>query len=113
MLALWINEMKCFRASHSAIDSDSEEDDPQFYLASDSSGRKQQSAPLPSHNLSLLSLTVIIGKGRLQARTDKKVSQEDDELNEGALMSLTAEHETFLCVLKRFSRFLEFTLDKN
>uniref|UniRef100_A0A3B5KTL6 Autophagy related 2A n=1 Tax=Xiphophorus couchianus TaxID=32473 RepID=A0A3B5KTL6_9TELE len=55
------------------LDSDSEEDEPQFYLANDSSGRMQQSVPLPSHNLSLLSLTVIIGKGRLQARTDRKV----------------------------------------
>lgn len=58
----------------SAIDSDSEDDDPRFYLASDSSGRTQQSAPVPGHNLSLLSLTVMIGKGRLQARTDKKVT---------------------------------------
>lgn len=56
-------------------DSDSEEDEPRFYLASESSGRIQQSAPRPKHNLSLLSLTVMIGKGRLQARTDKKVSR--------------------------------------
>lgn len=88
--------------SRSAVDSDSEEDEPPFYLASERSGRTQQSAPRPSHNLSLLSLTVIIGKGRLQARTDRKVSQEDDEFNERALMSLTAEYEPpppfFLCV---------------
>lgn len=61
----------CFPVS--AIDSDSEEDEPQFYLASESGGKAQQSATRPNHNLSLLSLTVIIGKGRLQARTDKKV----------------------------------------
>lgn len=59
----------------SPTDSDSEEDEPRFYLASKSSGRTQQSAPRPKHNLSLLSLTVMIGKGRLQARTDKKVSR--------------------------------------
>lgn len=58
----------------SATDSDSEEDEPNFYLASESAGKSQQSASRPSHNLSLLSLTVIIGKGRLQARTDRKVS---------------------------------------
>lgn len=57
----------------SAADSDSEEDEPQFYLASESAGRTQQAAARPNHNLSLLSLTVIISKGRLQARTDKKV----------------------------------------
>lgn len=56
-----------------ATDSDSEEDEPHFYLASESAGRTQQSASRPNHNLSLLSLTVIIGKGRLQARTDRKV----------------------------------------
>lgn len=55
-------------------DSDSEEDEPQFYMASESDGKTPQSAPRPNHNLSLLSLTVIISKGRLQARTDKKVS---------------------------------------
>uniref|UniRef100_A0A672GZ31 Autophagy related 2A n=1 Tax=Salarias fasciatus TaxID=181472 RepID=A0A672GZ31_SALFA len=47
-----------------AADSDSEEDDPHFYLASDSDGKSQQPAPRANHNLSLLSLTVIIGKGR-------------------------------------------------
>lgn len=57
----------------SPTDSDSEEDEPHFYLASEPSGRIRQSAPRPKHNLSLLSLTVMIGKGRLQARTDKKV----------------------------------------
>lgn len=58
----------------SVTDSESEEDEPQFYLASESTGRTLQSAPRTNHNLSLLSLTVIINKGRLQARTDKKVS---------------------------------------
>lgn len=57
----------------SVTDSDSEEDEPQFYLASESAGKAQQSVPRPNHNLSLLSLSVIISKGRLQARTDKKV----------------------------------------
>lgn len=56
-------------------DSDSEEDEPQFYLASESHGRTQHSAHHATHNLSLLSLTVIINKGRIQARTDKKVSE--------------------------------------
>ncbi|KAF0039814.1 hypothetical protein F2P81_008049 [Scophthalmus maximus] len=54
------------------LDSDSEEDEPPFYLACESDGKTLQSAPRPNHNLSLLSLTVIIGKGRLQARTDRK-----------------------------------------
>lgn len=78
------------------LDSDSEEDEPPFYLASDSSGRMQQSAPLPSHNLSLLSLTVIIGKGRLQARTDRKEDQTQGELVldlEGGKMFSVAQHQ--------------------
>lgn len=61
--------------SVSPTDSDSEEDEPQFYLASESSGKIRQVASRPKHNLSLLSLTVMINKGRLQARTDKKVSR--------------------------------------
>ncbi|XP_037531173.1 autophagy-related protein 2 homolog A [Nematolebias whitei] len=88
------------------LDSDSEEDDPQFYLASDSSGRKQQLAPLPSHNLSVLSLTVIIGKGRLQARTDKKEDQTHGEIVldlEGGKMFSVTQHQNnpnlnFLCL---------------
>uniref|UniRef100_A0A8C5E3R7 Autophagy related 2A n=1 Tax=Gouania willdenowi TaxID=441366 RepID=A0A8C5E3R7_GOUWI len=56
------------------LDSDSEEDEPNFYLAHESDEKPQLSTPRPSHNLSLLSLTVNIGKGRLQARMDKKVS---------------------------------------
>ncbi|KAM4732434.1 autophagy-related protein 2 homolog A [Anableps anableps] len=78
------------------LDSDSEEDEPQFYLASDSSGRMQQSVPLPSHNLSLLSLTVIIGKGRLQARTDRKEDQTQGELVldlEGGKIFSVAQHQ--------------------
>uniref|UniRef100_A0A3Q2ZNR7 Autophagy related 2A n=1 Tax=Kryptolebias marmoratus TaxID=37003 RepID=A0A3Q2ZNR7_KRYMA len=88
------------------LDSDSEEDEPQFYLASDSSGRMQQSAPHPSHNLSLLSLTVIIGKGRLQARTDRKEDQSHGEIVldlEGGKMFSVAQHQnnpnlSFLCL---------------
>ncbi|XP_043982946.1 autophagy-related protein 2 homolog A isoform X1 [Gambusia affinis] len=78
------------------LDSDSEEDEPQFYLASDSSGRMQQSVPLPSNNLSLLSLTVIIGKGRLQARTDRKEDETQGELVldlEGGKIFSVAQHQ--------------------
>ncbi|XP_013861327.1 autophagy-related protein 2 homolog A [Austrofundulus limnaeus] len=88
------------------LDSDSEEDEPAFYLASDSSGRMQQSAPRPSHNLSLLSLTVIIGKGRLQARTDRKDDETHGEIVldlEGGKMFSVAQHQNnpnlnFLCL---------------
>lgn len=59
----------------SFLDSDSEEDEPAFFMANDPSGGRQQSGVSSNHNLSLLSLTVMIDKGRLQARTDKKVSQ--------------------------------------
>lgn len=55
-------------------DSDSEEDEPQFYLANESHGRMQPSAYHANHNLSLLALTVNINKGRIQARTDRKVN---------------------------------------
>uniref|UniRef100_A0A3B4XZB2 Autophagy related 2A n=1 Tax=Seriola lalandi dorsalis TaxID=1841481 RepID=A0A3B4XZB2_SERLL len=91
------------------LDSDSEEDDPQFFLASESSGRTQQSALRPNHNLSLLSLTVIIGKGRLQARTDKKVCQSHGEIVldlEGGKIFSVAQHQNdpnlnFLCLESR------------
>ncbi|XP_034739320.1 autophagy-related protein 2 homolog A isoform X2 [Etheostoma cragini] len=91
------------------LDSDSEEDDPQFYLASDSSGKTQQSAPRPNHNLSLLSLTVIIGKGRLQARTDKMEDQSHGEIVldlEGGKIFSVAQHQNdpnlnFLCLESR------------
>ncbi|XP_012721537.2 autophagy-related protein 2 homolog A [Fundulus heteroclitus] len=78
------------------LDSDSDEDEPPFYLASESSGRTQPSAPLPSHNLSLLSLTVIIGKGRLQARTDRKEDQTQGEIVldlEGGKIFSVAQHQ--------------------
>ncbi|XP_041845733.1 autophagy-related protein 2 homolog A [Melanotaenia boesemani] len=91
------------------LDSDSEEDEPQFYLASESSGKMQQSAPRPNHNLSLLSLTVIIGKGRLQARTDKKEDQSHGEIVldlEGGKIFSVAQHQndpnlSFLCLESR------------
>uniref|UniRef100_A0A3B4V0R0 Autophagy related 2A n=1 Tax=Seriola dumerili TaxID=41447 RepID=A0A3B4V0R0_SERDU len=91
------------------LDSDSEEDDPQFFLASESSGRTQQSALRPNHNLSLLSLTVIIGKGRLQARTDKKEDESHGEIVldlEGGKIFSVAQHQNdpnlnFLCLESR------------
>uniref|UniRef100_A0A8C4NVP2 Autophagy related 2A n=1 Tax=Dicentrarchus labrax TaxID=13489 RepID=A0A8C4NVP2_DICLA len=93
----------------SATDSDSEEDEPHFYLASESAGRSQQSAPRPNHNLSLLSLTVIIGKGRLQARTDRKEDQRHGEIAldlEGGKIFSVAQHQNnpnlnFLCLESR------------
>uniref|UniRef100_A0A8C4NVQ3 Autophagy related 2A n=1 Tax=Dicentrarchus labrax TaxID=13489 RepID=A0A8C4NVQ3_DICLA len=91
------------------LDSDSEEDEPHFYLASESAGRSQQSAPRPNHNLSLLSLTVIIGKGRLQARTDRKEDQRHGEIAldlEGGKIFSVAQHQNnpnlnFLCLESR------------
>ncbi|XP_068444905.1 autophagy-related protein 2 homolog A isoform X2 [Clinocottus analis] len=90
-------------------DSDSEEDEPHFYLASESSGKTQQSTTRPNHNLSLLSLTVIIGKGRLQARTDKKEDQSHGEIVldlEGGKIFSVAQHQNnpnlnFLCIESR------------
>uniref|UniRef100_A0A8C8IF77 Autophagy related 2A n=1 Tax=Oncorhynchus tshawytscha TaxID=74940 RepID=A0A8C8IF77_ONCTS len=86
-----------------------EEEDAQFYTAS-VSARCGQSEPRPNHNLSLLSLTVVIGKGRLQAMTDR--SQEDrchGELMldlEGGKMFSVAQHQnnphlSFLCLESR------------
>uniref|UniRef100_A0A3Q1G6N3 Autophagy related 2A n=1 Tax=Acanthochromis polyacanthus TaxID=80966 RepID=A0A3Q1G6N3_9TELE len=99
------------------LDSDSEEDEPHFYLASESDGRTPQSAPRPNHNLSLLSLTVIIGKGRLQARTDRKVKMLNAGLKvkshgeivldlEGGKIFSVAQHQndpnlSFLCLESR------------
>ncbi|XP_034545669.1 autophagy-related protein 2 homolog A isoform X1 [Notolabrus celidotus] len=91
------------------LDSDSEEDEPQFYLASESEGKTQKSAPRPNHNLSLLSLTVIISKGRLQARTDKKEDQSHGEIVldlEGGKIFSVAQHQndpnlSFLCLESR------------
>uniref|UniRef100_A0A8C8INS2 Autophagy related 2A n=1 Tax=Oncorhynchus tshawytscha TaxID=74940 RepID=A0A8C8INS2_ONCTS len=91
-----------------------EEEDAQFYTAS-VSARCGQSEPRPNHNLSLLSLTVVIGKGRLQAMTDSKGetgSQEDrchGELMldlEGGKMFSVAQHQnnphlSFLCLESR------------
>lgn len=53
------------------LESDSEEEDTQFYSAGQSKRRKQVQ-PQSSHGLSLLCLTLLIGKGRLQAVTDCK-----------------------------------------
>ncbi|XP_031604987.1 autophagy-related protein 2 homolog A [Oreochromis aureus] len=91
------------------LDSDSEEDECQYYLASESSGKSHPMAPRPNHNLSLLSLTVIIGKGRLQARTDKKEDQSHGELVldlEGGKIFSVAQHQndpnlSFLCLESR------------
>uniref|UniRef100_A0A8C2KYL5 Autophagy related 2A n=1 Tax=Cyprinus carpio TaxID=7962 RepID=A0A8C2KYL5_CYPCA len=55
-----------------SIESDSEEEEPQFFSAKQSKKRKKQLDPQSSHALSLLCLTVLIGKGRLQAMTDCK-----------------------------------------
>uniref|UniRef100_A0A673AS39 Autophagy related 2A n=1 Tax=Sphaeramia orbicularis TaxID=375764 RepID=A0A673AS39_9TELE len=90
------------------LDSDSEEEEPQFYLASESSG-KSVLAPRPSHNLSLLSLTVIITKGRLQARTDEKEEQSHGEIVldlEGGKIFSVAQHQNdpnlnYLCLESR------------
>uniref|UniRef100_A0AAX7UT46 Autophagy related 2A n=1 Tax=Astatotilapia calliptera TaxID=8154 RepID=A0AAX7UT46_ASTCA len=92
------------------LDSDSEEDECQYYLASESSGKSHPMAPRPNHNLSLLSLTVIIGKGRLQARTDKKVARRHHgelvlDLEGGKIFSV-AQHQndpnlSFLCLESR------------
>ncbi|XP_054648110.1 autophagy-related protein 2 homolog A isoform X2 [Dunckerocampus dactyliophorus] len=90
------------------LDSDSEEDEPQFYLANEPSGRTK-SALQSNHNLSLLSLTVVIGKGRLQARTDKKEDQSHGEIVldlEGGKIFSVAQHQndpnlSFLCLESR------------
>ncbi|XP_061541277.1 autophagy-related protein 2 homolog A isoform X1 [Phycodurus eques] len=92
------------------LDSDSEEDEPQFYMASEPSGRTKSALQHnPNHNLSLLSLTVVIGKGRLQARTDKKEDQSQGELVldlEGGKIFSVAHHQndpnlSFLCLESR------------
>ncbi|XP_060783916.1 autophagy-related protein 2 homolog A [Neoarius graeffei] len=53
------------------LDSDSEEDEAPFCSASEPR-RREQPEPQPNHTLSLLCLTILIGKGRLQALTDSK-----------------------------------------
>ncbi|KAM4621735.1 autophagy-related protein 2 homolog A isoform 1-T1 [Polymixia lowei] len=88
------------------LDSDSEEDEPHFYAASESAGKKQSE---PHHNLSLLSLTVVIGKGRLQAMTDKKEDQSHGEIVldlEGGKIFSVAQYQNnpnlnFLCLESR------------
>ncbi|KAM6953685.1 autophagy-related protein 2 homolog A [Aplochiton taeniatus] len=90
------------------LDSDSEEDEPQFYSASESARRKQPEAR-PKHNLSLLSLTVFIKKGRLQALTDSKEDQNHGEIVldlEGGKIFSVAQHQNnphlnFLCIESR------------
>lgn len=54
------------------LESDSEgEEEPQLYSHSDPRKKKQQESQ-PNHALSLLCLTVLIGKGRIQAMMDTK-----------------------------------------
>uniref|UniRef100_A0A673VRN4 Autophagy related 2A n=1 Tax=Salmo trutta TaxID=8032 RepID=A0A673VRN4_SALTR len=89
-------------------DSDSEEEDAQFYTAS-VSARCGPSEPRPNHDLSLLSLTVVIGKGRLQAMTDSKEDGCHGELMldlEGGKMFSVVQHQnnphlSFLCLESR------------
>ncbi|XP_068614339.1 autophagy-related protein 2 homolog A-like [Brachionichthys hirsutus] len=86
------------------LDSDSEEEESPFYLANDSAGRTHQSAS--NHNLSLLSLTVLINKGRIRARTDRKEDQSHGEIVldlEGGKIFSVAQHRNdpnlnFLCL---------------
>uniref|UniRef100_A0A674CIT4 Autophagy related 2A n=1 Tax=Salmo trutta TaxID=8032 RepID=A0A674CIT4_SALTR len=96
------------------LDSDSEEEDAQFYTASEST-RRRQSEPRPNHTLSLLSLTIVIGKGRLQAMTDSKgeTGSPEDRCHgellldlEGGKMFSVAQHQnnphlSFLCLESR------------
>ncbi|KAJ0049937.1 hypothetical protein NL108_005250 [Boleophthalmus pectinirostris] len=90
------------------LDSDSEEDEPSYHLANDLSG-KTQTAARPCHNLSLLSLTVIMDKGRLQARTDEKEEQGQGEFVldlEGGKIFSVAQYQNdpnlnYLCVESR------------
>uniref|UniRef100_A0A8C7R265 Autophagy related 2A n=1 Tax=Oncorhynchus mykiss TaxID=8022 RepID=A0A8C7R265_ONCMY len=95
-------------------DSDSEEEDAQFYTAGEST-RRRQSESRPNHTLSLLSLTIVIGKGRLQALTDSKGetgSLEDRhhgelllDLEGGKMFSVVQHqnnpHLSFLCLESR------------
>lgn len=87
------------------LDSDSEEEETSYYLANELSG-KTQSSTRPSHNLSLLSLTVIIDRGRLQARTDDKEEHGQGEFVldlEGGKIFSVAQYQNdpnlnYLCV---------------
>ena len=66
----------CWYSTESlSVDSDSDEEE-QFYSTSESARRKK-ALSRPDHALSLLCITVLIGKGRVQAMTDSKVSQSD------------------------------------
>uniref|UniRef100_A0A8C5BYZ3 Autophagy related 2A n=1 Tax=Gadus morhua TaxID=8049 RepID=A0A8C5BYZ3_GADMO len=86
------------------LDSDSEEEDAPFYSVDDSA-EKRASQPRPNHNLSLLTLTVVIGKGRLQAMTDRKDLHHGElvlDLEGGKIFSV-AQHQNnpnlnFLCL---------------
>ncbi|KAG7276950.1 LOW QUALITY PROTEIN: hypothetical protein CRUP_010270 [Coryphaenoides rupestris] len=88
------------------LDSDSEEEEPHY--AANNSAERRALEPHPNHNLSLLSLTVVIGKGRLQARTDKKDHNHGElvlDLEGGKIFSV-AQHQNnpnlnFLCVESR------------
>ncbi|KAM9377347.1 autophagy-related protein 2 homolog A [Pholidichthys leucotaenia] len=88
------------------MDSDSEEEETRFFSTSESAGKTQQPVAPPKHNLSLLSLTVIIENGRLQARTDTKEDQSHGELVldvEGGKMFTVAQHQNdpnlnYLCL---------------
>uniref|UniRef100_A0AAR2LYP3 Autophagy related 2A n=1 Tax=Pygocentrus nattereri TaxID=42514 RepID=A0AAR2LYP3_PYGNA len=62
-----------FRLGHSLfiVESDSEEEEPQFSSASDP-GKKRQLESELNHALSLLCLTVLIHKGRIQTMVDNK-----------------------------------------
>ncbi|XP_059918225.1 autophagy-related protein 2 homolog A [Gadus macrocephalus] len=86
------------------LDSDSEEEEAPFYSVDDSAERRA-SQPRPNHNLSLLTLTVVIGKGRLQAMTDRKDLHHGElvlDLEGGKIFSV-AQHQNnpnlnFLCL---------------
>ncbi|XP_031424762.1 autophagy-related protein 2 homolog A [Clupea harengus] len=82
------------------LDSDSDEEE-QFYSTSESARRKK-ALSRPDHALSLLCITVLIGKGRVQAMTDskneagRKVEQIHGELIldvEGGKMFSVSQHQ--------------------
>uniref|UniRef100_A0A673MJH4 Autophagy-related protein 2 homolog A-like n=1 Tax=Sinocyclocheilus rhinocerous TaxID=307959 RepID=A0A673MJH4_9TELE len=78
-------------------ESDSEEEEPQFFSAKQSKRRKQLE-PQSSHALSLLCLTVLIGKGRLQAMTDCKVNMKKNcMLNCCSILLSCSELQMFFC----------------
>ncbi|XP_056139851.1 autophagy-related protein 2 homolog A isoform X2 [Lampris incognitus] len=87
------------------LDSDSDEEEPRFLPATESA-KERRSELRPDHTLSLLTLTVIIGKGRLQAMTDKMEDQNHGEIVldlEGGKIFSVAQHQNnpnlnFLCL---------------